>query len=73
MNSEGIQHSASELVCSTCGERFRLSESKTPPFCSERCKMIDLGRWLDEENALPHEGGPDKGEIVEEESDHGET
>lgn len=35
--------------------------------------MIDLGRWLDEENALPHEGGPDKGEIVEEESDHGGT
>jgi len=23
------------------------------PFCSERCRLIDLGRWLDEENRLP--------------------
>ena len=34
--------------------------------------MIDLGRWLNEENGLPHEGGPDKGEITEEESGHAE-
>ncbi len=23
------------------------------PFCSERCRMIDLGRWLDEKYSLP--------------------
>lgn len=23
------------------------------PFCSERCRLIDLGRWLNEEHALP--------------------
>ncbi|PQO38256.1 DNA gyrase inhibitor YacG [Blastopirellula marina] len=23
------------------------------PFCSERCRQIDLGQWLDEEYALP--------------------
>jgi endogenous inhibitor of DNA gyrase (YacG/DUF329 family) len=22
------------------------------PFCSERCRMIDLGRWLNEEHRL---------------------
>jgi endogenous inhibitor of DNA gyrase (YacG/DUF329 family) len=23
------------------------------PFCSDRCRLIDLGRWLDESYALP--------------------
>jgi len=25
------------------------------PFCSERCRLIDLGRWLDEKYGLPYE------------------
>ena len=25
------------------------------PFCSERCRLIDLGRWLDEEIGVPVE------------------
>jgi endogenous inhibitor of DNA gyrase (YacG/DUF329 family) len=28
------------------------------PFCSERCKMADLGRWLREEYRLPDEPVP---------------
>jgi endogenous inhibitor of DNA gyrase (YacG/DUF329 family) len=31
--------------------------------------MIDLGRWLDEQIELPHEGGPSKGEPFETDSD----
>ncbi|MEL6898038.1 MAG: DNA gyrase inhibitor YacG [Planctomycetota bacterium] len=46
------------LTCSTCGMHFRLSDTPTPPFCSERCQLIDLGRWLDEEIGLPFEGDP---------------
>jgi len=23
------------------------------PFCSERCKLIDLGTWFDESNRIP--------------------
>lgn len=37
------------LKCPTCG---KASEFNCPPpglFCSERCKAIDLGRWLGEE------------------------
>lgn len=26
------------------------------PFCSERCKLLDLGAWADEEYNLPAEG-----------------
>jgi endogenous inhibitor of DNA gyrase (YacG/DUF329 family) len=29
------------------------------PFCSERCRLIDLGRWLNEEHALPCEAEGD--------------
>lgn len=32
------------------------------PFCSERCRLIDLGGWLSERNAIPGEAvapGPD--------------
>ncbi len=46
-----------------------LDETDSPPFCSSRCKLIDLGRWLDEDIALPHEGGPQRGEMVQESDD----
>lgn len=29
------------------GNRYR-------PFCSERCKMIDLGQWVTESYRIPH-------------------
>jgi len=25
------------------------------PFCSERCKMVDLGHWLSDDYAIPGE------------------
>jgi hypothetical protein len=28
------------------------------PFCSERCRLIDLGGWLSEQRAIPGEGAP---------------
>ena len=56
------------MKCSTCGEPFVLEDSDAPPFCSQRCQMIDLGRWLDEEIAMPHEGGPAPGDSIDLES-----
>jgi endogenous inhibitor of DNA gyrase (YacG/DUF329 family) len=32
--------------CPICKER--LTDEKLAPFCSERCKLIDLGSWLSE-------------------------
>jgi len=29
------------------------------PFCSERCRLLDLGGWLDERYVVP--GDPDEG------------
>jgi hypothetical protein len=33
--------------CPTC--RGEAPRSRWFPFCSERCQLIDLGRWIDEE------------------------
>ena len=42
------------LRCPTCS-RIVLRDEPDFPFCSERCRRIDLGRWLDEKYGLPYE------------------
>jgi len=44
------------VKCPTCGSAvaWRPSE-RWRPFCSERCKLIDLGEWLDERHRIPGE------------------
>ncbi|MCP5276762.1 MAG: DNA gyrase inhibitor YacG [Thiobacillus sp.] len=51
------------VVCPTCGKDVAwLPENKWKPFCSERCKLIDLGEWATEKYKVPvHEvDGPDE-------------
>ncbi|MFP6737069.1 MAG: DNA gyrase inhibitor YacG [Rhodospirillales bacterium] len=36
--------------CPMCG---RAAEEEYKPFCSKRCKQLDLGRWLDESYRVP--------------------
>ena len=43
------------LRCPTCGQLFDRQHSRAMPFCSSRCRQIDLGRWLNEEIGLPIE------------------
>jgi len=39
-----------QVPCPRCGRRVPYSpENKWRPFCSERCKMIDLGAWAAED------------------------
>ncbi|MFQ5415089.1 MAG: DNA gyrase inhibitor YacG [Phycisphaerae bacterium] len=36
--------------CPTCGTSFTTptnDEAPWRPFCSRRCKMVDLGKWFD--------------------------
>ena len=38
------------ITCPTCGANVEWTEqSAARPFCSERCKLIDLGAWASEE------------------------
>lgn len=40
--------------CPTCNDPVEWSEkSQWRPFCSERCKLIDLGAWFTEERGMP--------------------
>jgi endogenous inhibitor of DNA gyrase (YacG/DUF329 family) len=41
--------------CPVCNAAVDLEKTPTVPFCSDRCRLIDLGRWLDEGYAVPHE------------------
>ncbi len=37
------------VKCPTCGKEVRwVPENRFRPFCSERCKQIDLGAWAAE-------------------------
>jgi endogenous inhibitor of DNA gyrase (YacG/DUF329 family) len=52
--------------CPTCGKKVEWTESsKFRPFCSERCKQIDLGSWAEEKYKIA-------GKAAEEEQDSGE-
>ena len=36
--------------CPICSKRFTtasLDDLPSFPFCSERCRLVDLGRWID--------------------------
>ncbi len=46
--------------CPYCGQDARLEpDNPWRPFCSERCKMVDLGHWLQEDYAIPAEAPDD--------------
>jgi uncharacterized protein len=47
------------VKCPTCHREIAWSESPFRPFCSERCRLIDLGAWLTEKHAIPGEPAPD--------------
>jgi endogenous inhibitor of DNA gyrase (YacG/DUF329 family) len=55
----------SQLTCPTCDKKFDPVGSKALPFCSDRCRQIDLGRWLNESQRLPVFGSPDDDEVPE--------
>jgi endogenous inhibitor of DNA gyrase (YacG/DUF329 family) len=40
------------VKCPTCRRQVDWSQSEFRPFCSERCKLIDLGAWLSEKHAI---------------------
>jgi endogenous inhibitor of DNA gyrase (YacG/DUF329 family) len=42
-------------LCPTCKKSASKEGNKLFPFCSERCHLIDLGRWLNEEYRVPEE------------------
>jgi uncharacterized protein len=51
------------VTCPTCGAAVNWTpENRWKPFCSERCKLIDLGHWATEKYRVPAESPPDENE-----------
>lgn len=44
-----MQKKRKQLIvkCRTCGEPSPWYDNPHRPFCSERCRLIDLGNWAD--------------------------
>jgi len=57
---------AGAMACAICGSAVARRDNPTFPFCSERCRTIDLGNWLGESYRIPTEESgdePDAGEL----------
>lgn len=42
-----------KVKCPTCESEFNYYDSESRPFCTEKCKLIDLGQWLTESYSVP--------------------
>lgn len=50
--------------CPVCDAAVDLATTPTIPFCSDRCRLVDLGRWLDESYGVPQPRRPGPGDVV---------
>jgi len=63
---------APRVRCPTCKREVPwTAESTWRPFCSDRCRLIDLGAWLAGERSIAGDGsgefeGPDPGQAPSE-------
>lgn len=54
------------MRCPTCRATVR-PQNEFRPFCSRRCKLVDLGKWLDGSYTLPGEPASEDDVAAEEE------
>ncbi len=48
------------VTCPTCGgPSVYAPDNRFRPFCSERCKNVDLGAWASESFRMPADAPPD--------------
>ena len=43
-----------KVKCPKCSKEVLWDNNKWRPFCSERCKMIDLGTWAKEDYRIEY-------------------
>jgi len=57
------------VLCPSCKTVVPREEGLRPgsfPFCSDRCRMTDLGRWFAGDYKVPQPIGPEDNEAIEE-------
>ena len=55
-----------KVKCPSCKKVGEWFGAKYGPFCSHRCKLVDLGKWLGEEHAISEPLRPEHFEGFEE-------
>ncbi len=45
--------SGKSTTCPICGKKSVWEDNPFRPFCSERCRLIDLGKWASEDYRIP--------------------
>jgi endogenous inhibitor of DNA gyrase (YacG/DUF329 family) len=50
--------SPARVNCPTCQRELAWDTAPFRPFCSERCRLLDLGAWLSEQHAIPGDAAP---------------
>jgi endogenous inhibitor of DNA gyrase (YacG/DUF329 family) len=43
------------VLCPTCRRECRWQDNPFRPFCSERCKVVDIGAWATGGHRIPGE------------------
>lgn len=56
-----------KVKCPTCRKRIKWNDNPYRPFCSERCKLIDLGAWATEKYKFEGEVDSDDSQSIEKE------
>ena len=59
-----------EVKCPHCKTQFNYYASKSRPFCSDKCKMVDLGGWFSESYSVASNIDPDDFESIEKVHQH---
>ncbi len=55
--------------CPTCNKEIQWQDNPYRPFCSERCKLVDLGKWVNEEFRVPGKPAADQTAQADEEAE----
>ncbi len=58
--------SPASVRCPTCGRELEWTGAPFRPFCSERCRLIDLGAWFSEQRAIASDSEPTDASPAEE-------
>ena len=52
------------IKCPICHTETRWAGNPYRPFCSERCRLVDLGAWAGDKYRIGHDDGEDEDESL---------
>ena len=66
-----LRPAARTVACPTCGgDSIYSADNAYRPFCSKRCKQVDLGAWASEDFRMPAEAPPQDAQYGDPRTEH---